>query len=301
VWCRRKAGWGFDIKSKATSLRQWVVAIVAAGCWSLQAHPLTAQDSATATDKPPTDSASNDTKTLADPDAQRVLSLLKEAPPHLLRLMDRGKVRWSFDDLPLKEAGKQGLTKFQYEVGHRAQFRYRWLASSGSQYRLAASIAYQKLSFEMEHEIILSEFFSARGAWKSRLLLHEFDHVCISTDPRVAAIAEDLFFGRERLEVVVDAKGYQQQIQQEIEKQILEKFEGRKAAFGKMLQAAYDRLDALSLHGLQPIEDRKKLFTELFSRDFLEAIDGFPIDRIDNKSLEFSEAVEMHYQPFLLP
>jgi hypothetical protein len=213
--------------------------------------------------------------------------------------MDRGKVRWSFDDLPLKEARKQGLTKFQYEVGHRAQFRYRWQSTSGSQYRLAASIAYQKLSFEMQHEIILSELFSPEGAWKSRLLLHEFDHVCISTDPRVTAIAEDLFFGRERLEVVVDAEGYQQQVQQAIEKEILGKFEERKAAFGKMLQAAYDRLDALSLHGLQPIEDRKKLFAELFSRGFLEAIDGFPIDRIDEKSLEFSPAVEMHYQPFL--
>lgn len=250
---------------------------------------------------PPADSANDSAGMLTDPDADRVLSLLKAAPPHLLRLIDRGKVRWSFDDQPLEEARKQGLTKFQYEVGHRAQFRYRWLASSGKQYRLAASIAYQKLSFDMKHEIILSKSFSMQGAWKSRLLLHEFDHVCVSTDPRVSAIAEDLFFGRERLEVVVDAEGYQQQIGKEIEKQILERFEERKAAFGKMLQAAYDRLDALSLHGLQPIEDRRKLFASLFSHEFLREIEGFPCDRINEKSLEFSPAVELHYEPFLAP
>ncbi|MFN9446096.1 MAG: hypothetical protein ACK57Y_08675 [Pirellulaceae bacterium] len=282
-------------------LRSWALAIFFGCCCFLRLLPLMAQDPVAATNNPPADSANNGTAALSDPDADRVLSLLKEAPPHLLRLIDRGKVRWSFDDRPLKEARKQGLTKFQYEVGHRAQFRYRWLASSGSQYRLAASIAYQKLSFEMKHEIILSEFFSAQGAWKSRLLLHEFDHICISTDPRVASIAEDLFFGRERLEVVVDAEGYQQQVQKKIEEEILEKFEERKAAFGKMLQAAYDRLDALSQHGLQPIEDRKKLFSELFSHEFLKAIEGFPLDRIDEKSLEFSPAVEMHYEPFFVP
>lgn len=301
MWCKRTTRRKSDSKPKGTALRWWAVSIAFGFYCSLEVLPLNAQDSSTATSNPATDSASDDTKVLADPDADRVLSLLKEAPPHLLRLIDLGKVRWSFDDRPLKEARKQGLTKFQYEVGHRAQFRYRWLASSGSQYRLVASIAYQKLSFEMNHEIILSEFFSAQGAWKSRLLLHEFDHVCISTDPRVVAIAEDLFFGRERLEVVVDAEGYQQQVQKEIERQILEKFEERKEAFGKMLQAAYDRLDALSLHGLQPIEDRKKMFADLYSHDFLEAIDGFPLDRINEKSIEFSRAVEMHYQPFLVP
>jgi hypothetical protein len=301
VLCRPESGWGSDSNLKAMGLRRWALPIVLACFGFLQVPPSIAQDPNADTTNLPTDSPKDGAIALNDPDADRVLSLLKEAPPHLLRLIDRGKVRWSFDDLPLKEARKQGLTKFQYEVGHRAQFRYRWLASSGSQYRLAASIVYQKLSFEMKHEIILSDFFIAQGAWKSKLLLHEFDHVCISTDPRVAAIAEDLFFGRERLEVMVDAEGYQQQIQQEIEKQILERFEERKAAFGKMLQAAYDRLDTLSLHGLQPIEDRKKLFAELFSHDFLEAIEGFPLDRIDEKSLEFSPAVEMHYQSFFIP
>jgi len=301
VWCKRTTRRKSEGKPKATEVRRWLVSIVFGSYYFLQVHPLEAQDAAAATSNLPNESASNGNKALVDPDADRVLSLLKEAPPHLMRLIDRGEVRWSFDDRPLKEARKQGLTKFQYEVGHRAQFRYRWIASSGSQYRLVASVAYQKLSFEMKHEIILSEFFSAQGAWKSRLLLHEFDHVCISTDPRVVAIAEDLFFGRERLEVVVDAEGYQQQVQQEIERQILEKFEERKEAFGKMLQAAHDRLDALSLHGLQPIDDRKKMFAELYSHEFLEAIDRFPLDRINEKSLEFSRAVEMHYQPFLVP
>jgi hypothetical protein len=297
----REEGWGSESKLKGMGLRRRASSIVLGSCCFLVILPLMAYVPAIAITNPPADSANDSAGMLTDPDADRVLSLLKAAPPHLLRLIDRGKIRWSFDDQPLVEARKQGLTKFQYEVGHRAQFRYRWLASSGKQYRLTASIAYQKLSFEMKHEIILSKSFSTQGAWNSRLLLHEFDHVCVSTDPRVAAIAEDLFFDRERLEVVVDAEGYQQQVGKEIEKQILERFEERKAAFGKMLQAAYDRLDALSLHGLQPIDDRKKLFAELFSPEFLREIEGFPFDRINQKSLEFSPSVELHYEPFLVP
>ena len=116
--------------------------------------------------------------------------------------------------------------------------------------------------------------------WKSKLINHEFDHVSISTDPRMQALLKRILALPIRFRLPLDnlAQSPLAPIYKpEIEKKIQSEVRARVVELERIIQAHYDLLDQTSDHGNRDIADRMEMFSTFFTPDTLEKMGfGFP-------------------------
>ena len=115
---------------------------------------------------------------------------LADAPGEFVRLVDRGNVKIVVDDERVRKSGKTALTLFQFVVDYDFKFRHQVLGfdkeSRVWQAKIMAWI--DQPTVKLEHTICIQSNFAPAKPWESKLLRHEFDHVAISTDPRILKI-----------------------------------------------------------------------------------------------------------------
>lgn len=197
---------------------------------------------------------------------ERLVSLLANAPPHLNRLIDRGQVRLEIDDEKLAKAKRAAQTEFTFAIEY--SMRYSTEKPNGLNGSTLISVHYPKREMTLSHVVTLStEFFERNDGWESPLLRHEFDHVAVTTDPRVMKLSEAVMFDpfTFTLESATSAAAIEKATHQQCENA----FEQRKAALISLLNDAYGDLDKRSQHGLQPIEDRQDFFASLYQEEWL--------------------------------
>ena len=125
-------------------------------------------------------------------EAQAITPLpwVADAPGEFVRLIDRGNVRIVVDDDLVKKAGKQALTLFKFVVAYDFKYRHQTLGydreTNTWQSKIEAWMDQPKI--KIEHKICLKSDFQPASPWESKLLRHEFDHVAISSDPRMSKI-----------------------------------------------------------------------------------------------------------------
>lgn len=192
------------------------------------------------------------------------------APPAFARLIDKGQVRIITDDQRLASAGKQALTFFRFDLDYRYRFELTRVRPIADDPTLAEGDIFARVRLTKligGHQVILKKEYQPAKPWESMLLQHEFDHVSISTDPRLKKIAEEVLVQPIRCTVRwTKAQGLQREA---IDTAIKEEMSARISELERLVQTNYDALDRETRDGQANLRERFKFFQELYSRPWL--------------------------------
>ncbi len=221
---------------------------------------------------------------------------LKDVPPGLSRLIDIGNVEMVEDQLAVQAADRTALTVFSFTFAHRMRYRTNELAKDKkgqSQFRIRVS--FYNVEVSVSHRILLSSNYRPAKPWDSALLLHEFDHVAISTDPRLFAILRSLEGRVSTIIVTAPKNGKPNDAWAKLK--IEESSKVFQQAVEELVNSYYVRLDDISRHGLQAIDDRAKFFAHIYSIDDLQVSDFAYLDEVREHVEQVEpEAIKRHYQ-----
>jgi len=231
---------------------------------------------------------------------------IAEAPGEFVRLIDRGNVKIVADDERVKQAGKRALTLFQFIVDYDIRFRHQSIGfdnETGSWREKVISWMDQP-KVRPEHTVCFLTTFTPASPWESKLLRHEFDHVAISTDPRLLKIIKRTL--QQRREWVVSFQQVLKPTELDIRKSIQEKVAAEIKSLEQLVQTQYDYLDKESHQGSSAIGQRDLFFKGLYTIEGLErckfefdtSMKSYVTDKLSNSSSE-KEVLE-HYL-FLAP
>ena len=195
---------------------------------------------------------------------------LADAPGEFVRLIDRGNVKIVVDDDRIRKSGKTALTLFQFVVDYDFKFRHQVLGydqeSRVWQAKIMAWIDQPKV--RLDHTICFQSNFAPALPWESKLLRHEFDHVAISTDPRMLKIIKrDL---QQRRQWVGKWEQNGPPTEKDVRKNIIEAITAEVKTLEQLVQSQYDSLDQESNQGLSDINSRKDFFRRLYTVEGLE-------------------------------
>ena len=195
---------------------------------------------------------------------------LAAAPGEFVRLIDRGNVKIVVDDDRIRKSGKTALTLFQFVVDYDFKFRHQVLGfdkeSRVWQAKIMAWIDQPKV--RLDHTICIQSNFAPTSPWESKLLQHEFDHVAISTDPRMLKIIKRELQQRRQWVGKWEQNGAP--TEQDVRKTIFEAITAEVKSLEQLVQSQYDVLDQESNQGLSDIHSRKDFFRRLYTVEGLE-------------------------------
>lgn len=163
--------------------------------------------------------------------------------------------------------GLHALTRF--ELSFRANWDYELtLEKSGSEFYLSVKPTMKTVDVSVRHTLKLPEGEEQKSARYRTLLLHEYDHVAISTDGRVKALLKGVISKvgtlRKRWTGVIPPPADQ------VNALIAAELELRKNAVVALVADAYQRLDRETDHGRRPLAHRANFFLPLFHEKHLE-------------------------------
>jgi hypothetical protein len=188
-------------------------------------------------------------------------------PPELKPLVDVGHVRFEFYDPAVVRYERPGRTKFyaSYQWNFRYDVRSR---KEKEQLRVTVLPKLDSLTAELDHVILLPDSYDNESLYGRSLVLHEFDHVAISTDPRTRRLVEHLLGKLRSAERLVPLD---QVVNDALVRDILnEALEQRQEAVRQAIEFNNRRLDQLSSYGTKALGDRRAFFNELSTRKNLE-------------------------------
>jgi hypothetical protein len=217
---------------------------------------------------------------------------LVDIPADLARLVDVGKVQIEVDEAAVKAAHRTAITEFSFQISYR--MRYQPVASRksvGANASTMHTVRFYDVDWSVQHRIALSEDYRPTKPWASALLRHEFDHVAVSTDPRLIAIVESL--DGSEVDVEVDNLGDRQQHKASVARAVDEYVKRFRVSIEMLVMEKYKALDATSSDGMVLIGDRKSFFRDLYSHETLrrdafayleQALPG--VDRVAESALK---------------
>jgi hypothetical protein len=204
---------------------------------------------------------------------ERFVSWIDTAPPGIKRLIDLGRVTFEIDDQELKSRKKQGLTRFLFN--YRYRYRYRFVnaaplpQSNAEESMIAVVVSIYVSDIQWSHRVIVGSSFNPDSPWKSRLLQHEFDHVSISTDPRLKVLLSLALGAPMKFEITAQGASTQENetLAQRLEEQISTRIKQRASQIERITQSHNDRFDMESNNGSRSITERGSIFADFFSAE----------------------------------
>ena len=195
---------------------------------------------------------------------------ISNAPGEFVRLIDRGNIQIVVDDDRVLKEGKTALTVFQFVIDYDFKFRHQVLGfDNQSQVWQANIVAWMdQPKVKLDHKIYLQSTFSPSSPWESKLLRHEFDHVAISTDPRLLKIIKRAL--QQRRQWAAKWEQASAPSEKDIRKSILESFKSDVTSLEQLVQSQYDVLDQVSFQGLSAIRMRTDFFKRLYTVEGLD-------------------------------
>ena len=195
---------------------------------------------------------------------------IAEAPGEFVRLIDRGNVNILVDDDRVRKAGKTALTVFQFSVDYDFKFRHQLIGydreSQTWQAKIVAWMDQPKI--KLDHKVFFQSTFAPALPWESKLLRHEFDHVAISTDPRMLKLIKRSL--QQRRQWIAKWKQATAPTELEIRQNIMETLTAEVRSFEQLVQSQYDYLDRESNQGISAIHSRTDFFKGLYSIEGLD-------------------------------
>ena len=178
---------------------------------------------------------------------------LPPPPPEFKRLIEAGEVAFEF-------GGDVAVRSYAAETHYRIAFDYKtrttWrLSPNGRQLRIGARLV--RLDWQPRHTIWFRNRPESETFWSNPLVLHEFDHVRLSTDRRwreklealkrnPMGIQHDLSSGEQVTPTLVD-----QVVDQFLQSRLQEVFD--------LIDIRYRELDRQTAHGQEPLPEDSPL------------------------------------------
>ncbi|MAI73526.1 MAG: hypothetical protein CMM01_21865 [Rhodopirellula sp.] len=116
-----------------------------------------------------------------------LLSSLPESPKPLEKLLAAGDV--TFEVGPRVNAGDPriiGETRYEISYRYKSQAKWQLVRDAQGARILLIDAAFSRVQWKPRHVIWLRDQPEAEDFWSNVVLMHELDHLRISTDPRVA-------------------------------------------------------------------------------------------------------------------
>ncbi len=175
--------------------------------------------------------------------------------------------------------------QFDFNVQTRWDYSIAVIRRSG-QLELVVEPKFTFLDVKLKHMLRLPQENPGTERYRT-LLLHEYDHVAISTDERARLLLAKLIQSIGAIRKPWGS-GAIPPPDSQVNTLISSEIESRKAAVVKLVLFAYERLDKLTDHGRKPFADRAQFAGWLYSPShFKEA--GFPFFKEADVSLSSAE------------
>lgn len=226
---------------------------------------------------------------------------LANAPGEFVRLIEKGNVRIQVDDDRIRRSGKAALTHFQFSIDFDFKYRPEWIPSTAQSGVWKAKITawLDQPKINPEHIIYVPSTFRPEDPWRSRLLKHEFDHVAVSSDPRLVKIIQRIL--QRRKTWIESFEQPTRPTDSEIRERIRQDVERTVKSCELMIQSKYDELDKQSTDGLTALPDRMDFFVDLYSVEglarsqfeHLDLVKSFVADRLSGDAA--IKEIENHY------
>jgi len=163
--------------------------------------------------------------------------------------------------------GIHALTRF--DISYRANWDYELtMEKSGAEFHLAIAPTLKAAEVAVKHTLKLPEGEEQKTDRYRVLLLHEYDHVAISTDGRARALLKGLLHQVGSIKqrwsgpIPPPADAMNALINQELST--------RQKAVADLIAHAYRSLDRETDHGRRPLKNRSGFFLDLFTARHLK-------------------------------
>jgi hypothetical protein len=181
------------------------------------------------------------------------LADLPSPPGELKRLIEAGEVEFEFGG---DTTDRPFAAETHYEIAFDYKTRTTWrLSPNRRQLRIVMRLS--RLSWQPRHRVWFRKQPASEGFWSNPLVLHEFDHVRLSSDPRwrekleafkrkPAVIQHDLSSHEPVTPALVD-----QIVEQYLQSRLQEVFD--------LIDIRYRELDRQTAHGQRPLPEDSPL------------------------------------------
>ena len=192
------------------------------------------------------------------------VSKLSEPPEQLKKLLKAGRV--TFEVGPRSgSADPRIIGETRYEVSYRYKSQAKWSLSQDAKGArvLVINVVFNRIQWNPKHVIWLRDEPELDVFWSNSVLLHEFDHLRISTDPRIARRFAELLTQRRVIRHTLQAGEF---AGRELTDRLVEK--EAHAVFEEvtdLIAIRYRELDRETLHGRQPVPRSSELYDLLRS------------------------------------
>lgn len=223
------------------------------------------------------DRSADNTPTPGEPPNQSAEQIvdIESAPPEFQSLIKAGNVRLVLHEPSASDLGIHGYTKFEYTVTTRFRMKCSWRLRQGA-WQVTIKPTMQAVVVQFTHHVTVPKTLDGDLFWTKRLVRHEFDHVAVSSDPKLKLLIAQLL---RRLPVITRTADAGTSMTEAYCREIVnEEIAKRREAVGKLVQANHDLLDKVTRHGMARLPDREAFFNRLYSRENLEEA-GFPYSK----------------------
>ena len=201
-------------------------------------------------------------------------------PKEYQGLIDAACVQIQFYDPNIHKESAEGKTYWHVVAKRKSDWKWK-SRKEGDQKLLTIDVDVKEVTFAVNHEVrIPVKYANEKQFWARKLVIHELDHVSISTDPRPRRLINHLYRNLKVIErQIPDADA----VTKESVKSIVdEEFRKRNDAVVELIRANQNLLDQVAQHGVQVIGDRKAFFHTLYTKENLaEAKFPFVDDVLD--------------------
>ena len=187
------------------------------------------------------------------------LTDLPEPPSDIRELIKAGLVTMEAgerEDSQTSQSSPKIIAETHYRIAYNYSTRSRWQVDSGNR-RVVVTVRFRDIEWQPRHTIWFERKPATEGFWSDRLVLHEFDHVRVSTDPRVAERFEQLLRSRGSITKslssgdVVNRAFVDRLVEEHVSKVFSE--------ISDLISIRYKELDRVTSHGLHPLPEDSSL------------------------------------------
>ncbi len=187
------------------------------------------------------------------------LTDLPEPPAEIRKLIETGQVTFEAGEreaAPAPQTGPRITAETHYRIAYNYNTRSRWKIDSKNR-RVVISVRFRDIEWQPKHKIWFKKRPGTENFWSHPLVLHEFDHVRISTDPRVAERFEQLLRSKRSIteslsaDDVVDSGFVDRLVDEHVVKIFSE--------ISDLVSIRYQELDRVTSHGLHPLPEDSSL------------------------------------------
>jgi len=168
-------------------------------------------------------------------------------------LLNRGKVSFAFYDAKRERREYAGETRFDIQYRYRNLSRWQVMKEDGRR-KLVIRSRFRQVELTWTHTISLPVAMASERLYEQPLVLHELDHVRVSTHPALAELFQK-WLETEAEVITVQLAADQTPDSQWIQAQVKEATKPLFQRLMDLVRVRYQELDRVTSHGLYAVPD----------------------------------------------